>query len=80
MTDKLTESAIVVARQYRTINRPKSRSARACHAAAPALQYALALAAFALTIWGFVEIGCLRGTSGSNTHGPDPLVRANRRG
>jgi uncharacterized membrane protein YhaH (DUF805 family) len=41
--------------------------------AAPVLQYALVLAGFALTIWGFVEIGCLRGTSGSNTYGPDPL-------
>jgi uncharacterized membrane protein YhaH (DUF805 family) len=44
--------------------------------AAPTLQYALALAGFALTIWGFVEIGCLRGTSGSNAYGPDPLVTA----
>jgi uncharacterized membrane protein YhaH (DUF805 family) len=33
----------------------------------------LALASFAFTIWGFVEIGCLRGTAGSNTYGPDPL-------
>jgi uncharacterized membrane protein YhaH (DUF805 family) len=44
--------------------------------AGPLLHYALALAGFALTIWGFVEIGCLRGTAGSNTYGPDPLVRA----
>jgi uncharacterized membrane protein YhaH (DUF805 family) len=48
--------------------------------AAPVLQYVLELAGFALTIWGFVEIGCLRGTAGSNTYGPDPLVRANRPG
>jgi uncharacterized membrane protein YhaH (DUF805 family) len=40
----------------------------------------LALAGFALTIWGFVEIGCLRGTVGSNTYGPDPLTRAKRPG
>jgi uncharacterized membrane protein YhaH (DUF805 family) len=33
----------------------------------------LALTAFALTIWGFVEIGCLRGTTGGNTYEPDPL-------
>jgi uncharacterized membrane protein YhaH (DUF805 family) len=39
------------------------------------LHYILALTAFALTIWGFVEIGCLRGTAGRNTYGPDPLVR-----
>ena len=44
------------------------------------LHYFLVLAGFALTIWGFVEIGCLRGTAGSNTYGPDPLVQAERRG
>src|ERR1700694_3859461 len=41
-------------------------------AAGIALYYVLALTAFALTIWGFVEIVCLRGTAGSNTYGPDP--------
>jgi uncharacterized membrane protein YhaH (DUF805 family) len=40
-----------------------------------ALYYALALVALALTIWGFVEIGCLRGTTGSNRYGPNPLKR-----
>jgi len=49
-------------------------------AAGPVLHYILALASFALTIWGFVEIGCLRGTAGSNTYGPDPLLQARRRG
>jgi uncharacterized membrane protein YhaH (DUF805 family) len=44
------------------------------------LQYLLALAGFALTIWGFVEIGCLRGTAGSNTYGPDPLMSVKRPG
>jgi uncharacterized membrane protein YhaH (DUF805 family) len=39
----------------------------------------LALAAFALTIWGFVEIGCLPGTAGTNGYGPDPLLRSKRR-
>lgn len=48
-------------------------------AAGTALQYMLALTAFALTIWGFVEIGCLRGTAGSNTYGPDPLLHAKQR-
>ncbi|MGD0850242.1 DUF805 domain-containing protein [Bradyrhizobium sp.] len=38
----------------------------------------LALAAFALTMWGFVEIGCLRGTAGANTYGPDPLIEERR--
>jgi uncharacterized membrane protein YhaH (DUF805 family) len=40
--------------------------------------FILALAAFALTIWGFVEIGCLRGTAGANTYGPDPLAEQRR--
>jgi uncharacterized membrane protein YhaH (DUF805 family) len=44
------------------------------------LHYVLALAGFALTIWGFVEIGFLRGTAGSNTYGPDPLIRSKRPG
>jgi uncharacterized membrane protein YhaH (DUF805 family) len=43
------------------------------------LRYILALAAFALSIWGFVEIGCLRGTPGENFYGPDPLAQAKRR-
>jgi uncharacterized membrane protein YhaH (DUF805 family) len=49
-------------------------------AASTVLHYALALAAFALTIRGFVEIGCLRGTAGSNAYGPDPLLQPKRRG
>jgi uncharacterized membrane protein YhaH (DUF805 family) len=48
-------------------------------AAGIALHYILALAAFALTIWGFIEIGCLRGTAGSNTYGTDPLLPAKPR-
>ena len=31
------------------------------------------LAGFALSIWGLVEIGFLRGTVGPNQYGPDPL-------
>jgi uncharacterized membrane protein YhaH (DUF805 family) len=46
--------------------------------AALMLRYGIELAGFALVIWGFVEIGCLRGTAGSNTYGPDPLLRASR--
>jgi uncharacterized membrane protein YhaH (DUF805 family) len=38
----------------------------------------LALAAFALTIWGFVEVGCLRGSAGANSYGPDPLIEERR--
>jgi uncharacterized membrane protein YhaH (DUF805 family) len=44
-------------------------------AAGTMLQYLLALAAFALSIWGFVEIGCLPGTGGPNRYGPNPLGR-----
>jgi uncharacterized membrane protein YhaH (DUF805 family) len=47
-------------------------------AVGPGLHYILALAAFALTIWGFVEIGCLRGSAGANTYGPDPLAEERR--
>jgi uncharacterized membrane protein YhaH (DUF805 family) len=32
------------------------------------------LAAFAVSVWGFVELGCLRGTAGPNEYGPDPLA------
>jgi uncharacterized membrane protein YhaH (DUF805 family) len=32
------------------------------------------LAAFAISIWAFVELGCLRGTQGPNRYGPDPLA------
>jgi uncharacterized membrane protein YhaH (DUF805 family) len=35
--------------------------------------FILALAAGALGIWAFVELGCLRGTPGPNRYGPDPL-------
>jgi uncharacterized membrane protein YhaH (DUF805 family) len=49
-------------------------------AAGMVMHYVLALAAFALTIWGFVETGCLRGTAGLNTYGPDPLLRPKRSG
>ena len=35
--------------------------------------FIFALAGFAVAVWGFVELGCLRGTSGQNLYGPDPL-------
>ena len=56
-----------------------AKAAWVAGAAGTVLHYILALASFALTIWGFVEIGCLRGTAGSNTYGPDPLSRSRRR-
>lgn len=33
----------------------------------------LHLASFAISVWAFVELGCLRGTVGPNRYGPDPL-------
>jgi uncharacterized membrane protein YhaH (DUF805 family) len=33
----------------------------------------LSLASLAISIWAFVEIACLKGTTGSNAYGPDPL-------
>jgi uncharacterized membrane protein YhaH (DUF805 family) len=36
----------------------------------------LALASFALSIWGFVEIGCLPGTAGPNRYGPNPVAKS----
>lgn len=33
----------------------------------------LLIAAIVLSIWAFVELGCLRGTVGDNRYGPDPL-------
>jgi len=32
------------------------------------------LAGFAVAVWAFVELGCLRGTVGPNRYGPDPLA------
>jgi uncharacterized membrane protein YhaH (DUF805 family) len=32
------------------------------------------LAAFALPLWGLVELGCLSGVAGPNRYGPDPLA------
>jgi len=32
----------------------------------------LSLAGLALSVWGFVEIGLLKGTAGPNRYGPDP--------
>jgi uncharacterized membrane protein YhaH (DUF805 family) len=33
----------------------------------------LSIGALAVSVWAFVELGCLRGTPGSNLYGPDPL-------
>jgi len=36
----------------------------------------LHLASVVISIWGFIELGCLRGTRGPNAYGPDPLTLA----
>jgi uncharacterized membrane protein YhaH (DUF805 family) len=33
----------------------------------------LSLASLAISIWALVELGCLKGTTGPNKYGPDPL-------
>jgi uncharacterized membrane protein YhaH (DUF805 family) len=38
-----------------------------------ALGLLFGLASFAISVWAFVELGCLRGTVGPNQYGPDPL-------
>lgn len=38
-----------------------------------AIAMLFSLVGAAISIWAFVEIGCLRGTRGPNTYGPDPL-------
>jgi uncharacterized membrane protein YhaH (DUF805 family) len=34
----------------------------------------VSLAGFALSVWAFVELGCLRGSIGANAYGPDPVA------
>jgi uncharacterized membrane protein YhaH (DUF805 family) len=36
----------------------------------------LGLLAFAICVWAFIELGCLRGTIGVNRYGPDPVAPA----
>lgn len=38
--------------------------------------FVFSLAGFAISIWAFVELGCLRGTAGPNRYGPNPLAGA----
>jgi uncharacterized membrane protein YhaH (DUF805 family) len=40
------------------------------------IELAFDLAALAMLAWAFVELACLRGTTGENRFGPDPLERA----
>ncbi len=41
-----------------------------------ALSWLLVLVAAALSLWGLIELGFLRGTDGDNEYGPDPLSKA----
>lgn len=59
---------------------PLAKLASSAGPAGVALQYILMLAGFALSIWGFLEIGCLPGTAGSNGYGPNPIQQAKRVG
>jgi uncharacterized membrane protein YhaH (DUF805 family) len=43
-------------------------------AMAGAISYLVHILAMALAVWGFVELGCLRGTRGANRFGPDSLA------
>jgi uncharacterized membrane protein YhaH (DUF805 family) len=54
---------------------PSVLSAAANHAGDVGL-IILHLASFAITVWAFVELGCLRGTVGPNRYGLDPLMPA----
>jgi uncharacterized membrane protein YhaH (DUF805 family) len=38
------------------------------------LWWVLVLAGIAVSLWGLIEIGFLRGTDGDNDYGPDPLA------
>ena len=39
-----------------------------------AFWWVILVVAVALSLWGLIEIGILRGTSGDNEYGPDPLA------
>jgi uncharacterized membrane protein YhaH (DUF805 family) len=38
------------------------------------LSFFFSMAELALSIWGFIALGCLRGDAGANRYGPDPLA------
>jgi len=59
---------------------PLAKLASFAGAAGVALQYILTLAGFVLSIWAFIEIGCLPATAGSNGYGPNPIQQARRAG
>jgi uncharacterized membrane protein YhaH (DUF805 family) len=42
-------------------------------AGSQAISLLFSLVSFGISIWAFVELGCLRGTVGANGFGPDPV-------
>lgn len=42
----------------------------------PAARLVASVLSLALSIWCFIELGCLKGTAGANLYGPDPLDRS----
>jgi uncharacterized membrane protein YhaH (DUF805 family) len=42
-------------------------------ASASSTSFVFHIGSFFVAVWGFVELGCLRGTQGPNEYGPDPL-------
>jgi uncharacterized membrane protein YhaH (DUF805 family) len=42
-------------------------------AATPSSKLILGVGSFVVTIWIIIELGCLRGTQGTNRFGSDPL-------
>ena len=51
-----------------------SAFAAAVSVAEPDAGSAIGLLSLPFTIWAFIELGCMKGTSGSNRFGPDPLL------
>jgi uncharacterized membrane protein YhaH (DUF805 family) len=39
------------------------------------LDYVLSGFILIVTVWFFIDLGCMRGTVGNNQYGPDPLVK-----
>jgi uncharacterized membrane protein YhaH (DUF805 family) len=59
---------------------PLAKSASFAGGTGVALQHILMLAGLALSVWGFVEIGCLPGNPESNGYRPNPILQAKRAG
>ncbi len=62
-------NSVVLVNRFAAVNASDSAMA----AASPAIGV-LSLISFAISIWAFVELYCLRGTAGDNRYGPDPLA------